>query len=157
MVKQKKVAKFGANAAPVKRPVVGEPIYEGGHPLAWRFSHTDRGGPFAWNIEPAEKFHEVIHKLVQFETKNWNEITAGGSHYIATNKLTDEARTRLIEIQKDDLDALLSLRLTGENRVWCVKSDHIVRPLWWDEGHGVYKTERDKGDRAKRRRRGDRG
>lgn len=92
-------------------------------------------------------------KLSEFEDKNWNEITQGGSHPIPIEKLCEDARKRLVEIEKDDLDELLSLRLTGPNRVWCVKNGHLVRPLWWDEKHEVYLVEKDKADRRKRKRR----
>jgi hypothetical protein len=148
-----KNAKFGAVPAPRKKPVFGEPLYDDGHPLAWRFSGVDRGGPFAWNIEPHEKFHEILHKLFEFENKNWAEITAGGSHPIPVDRLCPEAQKRLVDIEKDDFDELLSLRLTGANRVWCVKSGHIVRPLWWDAEHQVYPVAKDPADRKKKKRR----
>ncbi|AWW74573.1 hypothetical protein CD351_09060 [Erythrobacter sp. KY5] len=151
--KRDKKAKFGAHPAPVKSPVIREHHFEDGHPLAWRFGQTDKAGPFAWDIQPDQKFREVMLKLCEFESKNWNEITAGGSHPIATEKLCDEAKSRLVEIERDDLDELLSLRLAGKNRVWCIKSGHLLRPLWWDEEHQVYPVEKDKADRKKRRRR----
>lgn len=151
--RNKKQAKFGADAAPEKKPVIREHQFEDGHPLAWRFGQADRGGPFPWDIQPDPKFREVMVKLSEFENKNWNDITAGGSHPIETDKLCDAARKRLVEIEKDDLDELVSLRLAGANRVWCVKSGHLLRPLWWDENHQVYPVEKDKADRQKRKRR----
>lgn len=153
MAKPNKLPKFGAKPDPKKKPVIIEHRFDDGHPLAWRFGQADKGGPFAWSIAPHEKFHEVVHKLFEFEAMNWNDITAQGSHPIATDKLCDDARARLVEIEKDDLDDLLSLRLTGTNRVWCVRTGHILRPLWWDENHKVYPVEKDKADRAKRKRR----
>ena len=153
MGKNKKIPVFGAKPAPKKKPIIADHEFEDGHPLAWRFSHTDKGGPFAWNIQPLEKFHEVLNKLFEFESKNWNEITAGGSHPIQIERLCDVAKQRLIDIQRDDLDELLSLRLTGPNRVWCERRGHIVRLLWWDENHHVYPTPKDKGDRKKAARR----
>lgn len=148
-----KKPKFGANPTAKKKPIIAEHIYEDGHPLAWRFSHVDRGGPFAWNIESHEKFHEVLHKLFEFEGKNWNEIKAAGSHPIETSSICEDAKKRLVEIEQDDLDELLSLRLAGANRVWCVRRGHILRPLWWDENHQVYPTPKDKADRKKAARR----
>jgi hypothetical protein len=146
----KKKPKFGAEPTLKKKPVISEHVYEDGHPLAWRFSHADKGGPFAWNVQPHEKFHEVLHKLFEFEGKNWSEITLGGSHSIPIDKICNEAQTRLVEIERDDLDELLSLRLSGDNRVWCVKTGHLIRPLWWDEKHGVYPVAKDRADRRKR-------
>lgn len=150
---QQKTAKFGARASDKKRVVIPEHKFDDGHPLAWRFGRPDRGGPFAWNIADGEKFREIMHKLFEFEDKNWNEIMAGGSHPIPVERLCDAARARLVEIERDDLDELLSLRLTGANRVWCIKNGHILRPLWWDEHHQVVPVPKDRGDRKKERRR----
>jgi hypothetical protein len=150
--KQKK-AKFGADPKPEKKAHYKDPSLEDGHPLAWRFSGADRGGPFAWSIEDNAKFREVIEKLYEFEGKNWNDITAGGSHPIAVEQLCKEAKDRLLAIERDDLDELMSLRLTGPNRVWCVRDGHIMRVFWWDAEHQVYPTVVDKADREKERRR----
>lgn len=152
-----KVAKYGVEPKPKKKVVVSEPLYEDGHPLAWRFSRCDINGPFAWNVQPAEKFREVLHKLFELESKSWTEIKNTGSHPIPVAKLCKEARDRLVQIEQDDLDALVSFRITGPNRVWCVKNGHIMRPLWWDENHQVYPTEKDPADRRKRKRREGKG
>ena len=148
-----KKAKFGATPDPQKKAHVPDPELSDGHPLAWRFSGADRGGPFAWTIVQDDKFREVVEKLYAFEGKAWNEITQGGSHPIAVASLCKEARDRLIEIERDDLDELMSLRLTGPNRVWCIRSGHIMRVFWWDAEHQVYPTPVDKADRKKRNRR----
>lgn len=148
-----KNAKIAEKPEPVKRAQFNEPVMDDGHPLAWRFSHVDLGGPFPWCIECREEYHSVVHTLFEFESKNWNEITSGVSHLIPTEQLCKEARDRLVEIQKDDFDNLLSLRVTATSRVWCVKIGHIVRPLWWDAEHQVYPVAKDRGDRAKARRR----
>lgn len=146
-----KHAKFGADPQPEKKAKFQEPALEDGHPLAWRFSGSDRDGPFSWKIKDNAKFREVIEKLYEFEGKNWSEITQGGSHPIEVSKLCDDAKKRLVELKRDDLDVLMSLRLTGPNRVWCIRSGHIMRVLWWDEDHKVYPVEVDKADRKKRR------
>lgn len=152
-----KVAKFGAAPQPKKKAIVREHVFDDGHPLAWRFGQCDSKGPFAWDVQPHEKFREVLHKLFEFEDKTWAEILAGGSHQIPVPKICKEARDRLQDIERDDLDTLISLRLTGANRVWCIKNGHIMRPLWWDEHHKVYPTEKDRGDRKKRKRREGKG
>ena len=148
-----KIARYRAEPKPKKKIVVPEPLFEDGHPLAWRFGGCDLEGPFAWSIPNHEKFREVLQKLFHLEEKTWDDIRGGGSHIIEVARLCKEARQRLVEIEKDDLDILVSLRLTGPNRVWCIKTGHILRPLWWDEHHKVYPTEKDRGDRRKRKRR----
>ena len=152
MAKNLKQAKFGAKPNPKKSAKIAEHQVEDGHPLAWRFGQADRGGPFAWSISPPEKFQEVIEKLASFEDKNWNEITRGGSHTIPTAELCEDAKSRLIALERDDLDELLSLRLAGDDRVWCVKQGHLLRPLWWDADHQVYPVLKDKADRRKKKR-----
>jgi hypothetical protein len=147
-----KKPKFGANPNPQKQARYQEPRLDDGHPLAWRFSSSDKGGPFGWLIQTDSKFREIIEKLYEFEGKNWNEITEGGSHLIPVDQLSKSAKDRLVEIRKDDLDELMSLSLTGPNRVWCIRNGHIMRVLWWDENHQVYPTPIDKNDRKKERR-----
>lgn len=153
MAKSEKRAKIAAEPQPEKKARFADPTFDDGHPLAWRFSHSDREGPFAWNITDGTKYKEVLEKLYDFESKNWEEIKAGGSHPIALRKLCEDARKRLVEIQLDDLDELLSLRLSGPNRVWCIRNGHIVRVLWWDANHQVYPVLKDKADRRKLRNR----
>ncbi|WP_157602430.1 hypothetical protein [Sphingomonas sp. PR090111-T3T-6A] len=148
-----KKAKFGATPQPEKKARHQDPTLDDGHPLAWRFSGADRGGPFAWTIAEDDKFRQVVEKLYEFEGKNWSEITASGSHAIPVARLCKEAQDRLVDIERDDLDELMSLRLTGPNRVWCVRTGHIMRVFWWDADHKVYPTPIDKADRKKIKRR----
>lgn len=121
--------------------------------MAWRFSSCDRTGPFAWSIDDDGKFREVIERLSEFEGKNWNEITATGSHPMPVAKLSDIAKKRLVFLEMDDLDELMSLRMNGPSRVWCIRSGHIMRVFWWDADHQVYPTLIDKNDRKKLQRR----
>lgn len=129
-----------------------DPCIEG-HPLAWRFSGCDKEGPFGWTIAEDAKYREVIEKLHEFEGKTWPEIIATGSHSIEVHLICKDAQDRLVAIERDDLDELMSFRLTGPNRVWCEKAGHIMRILWWDENHAVYPTLKDPSDRRKAKRR----
>lgn len=128
--------KFSAAPQPEKKPKFQDPCIEG-LPLAWRFSGADRAGPFSWSIQPDAKFREVLGKLEEFEGKNWADIIAAKSHPIAVKDLCKEAQDRLMQIKRDDLDELMSFRLTGLNRVWCVQVGNIMRALWWDPEHKV--------------------
>lgn len=85
--------------------------------MAWRFSACDRAGPYSWAIGEDAKFREVIEKLHEFEGKTWAQIIETGSHAIEVHEICKEARDRLVEIERDDLDELMSFRLTGPNRV----------------------------------------
>lgn len=106
--------------------------------ILWSFSILDRAGPFGVHLcESVEKLVEVLHKKREFEGMTWSDIHRGGSHEIEPDSLCKEAKDRLIEIDMDDVDALLSLRLTGKNRLWCVREENILRVLWWDPDHLV--------------------
>jgi hypothetical protein len=142
-----------------KKPKVGKSPSDGiqGLPVAWRLREADKGGPFSWaNLAEPARYKEVLEKLSELEGKNWNQIKEGGSHPIPVEKLEKEARDRLVELKKDDLDELMSLRLAGDDRVWAIQqAEHknIFRVLWWDPDHGVYKVARDKADRKKKKNR----
>lgn len=131
-----KNATFGAPPIPEKTPKFQDPCIDG-LPLAWRFSGADNGGPFEWDIQPDAKFREVLEKLHEFEGKNWAEIIKTKSHPIAVTGICKEARDRLTDIKRDDVDELMSFRLTGPNRVWCIQAGNIMRALWWDPEHKI--------------------
>ena len=78
-----------------------------------------------------------MEKLQEFERKNWDEITRGGSHPIPVAEIVKSARRRLQEISKDDVDELMSFRLTGSKRVWCVRQFSVMKVLWWDPNHEI--------------------
>ena len=137
MGKKPKIAKHLQNLVPQKIPKTKDPEI-GGSPLAWRFSACDKGGPFAWtSLEHGNPYKEVIERLHEFETKEWDEIVRGGSHPIQVYKCEKPARDRLVEIQQDDVDELMSFRISGKKRVWCIQDRNIMRVLWWDPDHAI--------------------
>lgn len=133
-----KTAKIAEQPKPAKSAKIAkEPLLEGGA-LAWRISILDREGPFGWNqlTDPA-KLHEIITKLHEYEDKQWADIIKMGSHPVERHRLCKEARDRLKDIDQDDVDELMSFRLTGKNRVWCIRHLNVMRILWWDPKHAV--------------------
>lgn len=78
-----------------------------------------------------------MEKLQEFEKKNWDEITRSGSHPIAVSRIEKQAQNRLREIDKDDVDELMSFRLSGARRVWCVRQLSVMKVLWWDPNHEI--------------------
>jgi hypothetical protein len=136
-VAKPKVAKHLQNPEPRKRPKSRDHEIDG-FPLAWRFSGCDKGGPFSWAaLDHGAPFREVIERLQEFETKQWAEIINTGSHPVEIHKCEKPAKDRLAEIKQDDLDELMSFRISGTKRVWCIKDGNIMRVLWWDPDHQV--------------------
>lgn len=141
---------FG-NIEPVaeKKPRFFDPPALDGKPISWRFSSCDRNGPFSWSglIDPAYKC--ILEKLHEYESKNYDEITRAGSHPIEVYRLSDAAKARLKEIQMDDIESLMSFRCEGDDRVWCIPQNGVMRILWYDPDHMVYPVAKDKNDRNK--------
>lgn len=136
MGKKQKLAKHLQNPEPQKIPH-SDPEIEG-LPLAWRFSGCDRGGPFSWAaLDHGKPFEEVMNRLREFEIKSWEELMRTGSHPVEVWKCERSAQDRLAEIKQDDLDELMSFRIAGKKRVWCIKDRNIMRILWWDPEHEI--------------------
>ena len=106
--------------------------------IAWRFRLCDHDGKWAWSklFRPAD-CKRVIKRLGEFEIMNWNEIIRTGSHPIDTANLTKDARNRLQEIHRDDIDQFFSFRISGIERVWCIKQQNMMYVLWWDPKHEI--------------------
>jgi hypothetical protein len=126
---------------------------DGRLPLSWRFGHSDKGGPYSWLVLGAPEIHALMLRLPEFEFMTWDQLQAAGCHQISSSELCDEAKTRLRELEYDDIDELMAYRITGAKRMWCMKDGSLMRVLWWDPDHQVYPTEVDRADRIKRKRR----
>lgn len=125
---------------PEKRPktVFSQSQIEG-RPLAWRFSHADKDGQWAWSgwEDNPSVFLAVLERLHSYESLNWNEIIQTGSHPISLARLAPEAFRRLEAKNLDDIEELMSFRINGEERVFCVRHENIMNVLWYDPRHEV--------------------
>lgn len=101
----------------------------------------DKNGDWSWRGIDEKTIWEDIHsKLSEFERKTWNEILIKEryrNHLIVISKICPRAQKRLRKIKQDDIDELVSLRLTGQKRVWGIKEGNILKVLWWDPDHTV--------------------
>lgn len=68
----------------------------------------------------------------------WKEILGRDSHEVNVEQISKAAQKRLTEIRLDDFQTLVSLRFTGKERLWGVKSQNILKIIWWDPNHDVY-------------------
>ena len=99
--------------------------------------------PFGWHELTKDKVTEIRTKLAALENSTWSEILVQSkkqNHFIAVADLEPEAQRRLLDLHMDDVDAVLSLRLSGEERVIGIKYDVAVSLLWWDPKHQVCKS-----------------
>lgn len=109
-----------------------------GQPLCWRYSNADRNGPWSWSelVDPTEykKVQEMLHN---FEGLNWQQIIGTGSHPIQKNRLIKGAQDRLEELKLDDLEEIMSFRLEGDMRVFCIRDRNLMHVFWYDPKHEI--------------------
>lgn len=109
-------------------------------PPAWQVSLMEMMTPYGWRDIRPEKLREVREKLKDFESMTWHEILTASrhrNHPVSIDQLCKEARDRLEEIGQADIEELVSLRLSGPERVWGIRAENVLKILWWDPSHAV--------------------
>jgi len=107
----------------------------------WLFESLDLDGPFGWDaIDKNELISKVLPRIKNLETMTWQEIfnDRKRNHEVELNGLSKAAKDRLIKINKDHHDSLVSLILGGKPRIWGIRSGSSLKILWWDPEHAVY-------------------
>lgn len=122
---------------PEKQPKTGDSVDYNALQLSWHLSLAETVDPFGWH---RIDIGALRAKLAVFEGKTWNEVLVADSrrnHSVQQDALCKTARDRLAAIGQDDVDDLVSLRLTGTERIWGIRHKHILKILWWDPEHEV--------------------
>lgn len=112
---------------------------------SWRISRIELVDPYGWHTLDIVSIASIKTKLSYFETMTWREILLDSkkqNHFIDIYKLSPLAQARLKDICQDDIDELVSLRLTGTQRVWGIWETGVLNLLWWDPNHQVYPTQK---------------
>lgn len=113
--------------------------------IVWRFGAVDLDGEWGWRSVASRYWWErILPKLRGFETMTWAELfsAAGGRregnnhHPVEVERLTKSAVGRLEEIGQDDVSELVSLRLTGTERIYGIRDRRALKLLWYDRYHG---------------------
>ena len=107
---------------------------------AWRISSLQMVDPYGWHQIEKAKLQEIQQKLALFESLTWNEILVKAqkqNHSVLRRDLCKAAQDHLVEIGLDDVDELVSLHLSGKERVWGIRSHNVLTVLWWDPDHAV--------------------
>ncbi|HSX38101.1 MAG TPA: hypothetical protein VLE95_04640 [Chlamydiales bacterium] len=97
----------------------------------------DREGPWGWDQFDPLQIKELLQKIFKNQKLTWQDLRNNGSHFVNRSDLCPEAQKRLMQIKKDDLDQLFSLRITGRKRLWGIKEGNVLWLLWWDPEHTV--------------------
>lgn len=107
---------------------------------SWQISLLQMIDPWGWHDLEKTKTEEIKKKLAEFEEKDWNTILVKEkrrNHRIPVNNLCKGAQGRLAEIGQDDVDYVVSLRLSGQERVFGILNMGVLRLLWWDPDHQI--------------------
>jgi hypothetical protein len=109
---------------------------------SWRIRRMEFADPFGWHALDAQRLEYVREKLSNFETMTWEEILVKAkkqNHSVSVADLCTDARDRLNVVcgGRIDVDELVSLRLTGKERVWGILDRGVLSLLWWDPDHSV--------------------
>ncbi|WP_319548828.1 hypothetical protein [Desulfogranum marinum] len=139
MAKQKR-PKANYNPTPKKQPKsLNLPNYNSANP-SWRFSKLELADPFGWHTIDTDLLHRIREQLQAFESMTWNEILVVGKkhhHSIPVYKLCAEAQKRLHALKLDDIETLISLKMTGVERIWGIRQQSSLLLLWWDPSHQI--------------------
>ena len=113
--------------------------------IVWTFSILDQEGSWGWRTAASSVWWgEILPKLQNFESMIWGDLAkaSGGRrkgnnhHFVKVEKLTKQARDRLVELKQEDVSELFSLRLTSRTRIYGVRDRRALKLLWYDIYHG---------------------
>jgi len=111
--------------------------------ISWHIGSIDLDGDWAWsNVDSGNFISEILPKVKNFETMQWSEILNRNNHEIQVSQICRDAQKRLAEIKKDDTETLISLRLSGKERIWGIRYKNILKIIWWDPNHSVYPSDK---------------
>lgn len=107
---------------------------------SWRIGLLEMVDPFGWHAIEKQKLIQIQGKLSNFEGLTWNEILVTNkhrNHSVEKYKIIKHAQDRLSELEQDDIDEVVSLRLSGQERIWGIRDQSVLRLLWWDPEHQI--------------------
>jgi len=141
MGKKKKQPHVLKIPSPSKSPTAAAIIdWEKFHP-AWSVKNLEMAhSSFGWQKISKQKLNEIREKLSNFETRTWHEILIASkkqNHRIPISQLSKMAIKHLQDMNQIDIDDLISLHLSGKERIWGIKDRNILILLWWDPDHLV--------------------
>jgi hypothetical protein len=95
--------------------------------------------PFGWQRVDGPTIQYVRSRLAHLETMTWSEILVKAkkqNHSIRTEDICSAAQQRL-EALGLLLDDVVSLRLSGRERVYGYLDNGVLIVLWWDPLHQI--------------------
>ncbi len=124
----------------------GKIIAQGGDPgqyysqnPAWTFANADQE-MWAFSQEHMGEliWTELFPRLMALETQTWSEILVRDkkqNHSLDLKDLNKVAQDRLIS-KYIEAESLISLRITGNHRLYGYMTGRVFNVLWYDDIHG---------------------
>lgn len=124
---------------PGRKPKTAEDVPTGNNARpSWRIGALEMVDPYGWHRLDADGIRYIHGKLSNFESMKWSEILENRqNHPVSVGIISKEAQERLAALNQDDIDELISLRLSGKERVWGIREHSALKVLWWDPEHQV--------------------
>ena len=127
----------------------GKRIAQGGDPEryysenpAWTFANSDQEMWAFSQDHMGELFWtEILPRLKALETQTWSEILVRNkkqNHSLDLDELNKVAQDRLAS--KIEAESLISLRITGNHRLYGYMTGRVFNVLWYDDNHGDNST-----------------
>lgn len=124
----------------------GKSIAQGGDPEqyysqnpAWTFANADQEmWAFSQDHIGEVIWSEIIPRLKALETQTWGEILVRDkkqNHSLNPDDLNKAAQDRLAS-RYIEAESLISLRVTGNHRLYGYMSGRVFNILWYDADHG---------------------
>ncbi|MCM1190516.1 MAG: hypothetical protein NC541_14630 [bacterium] len=110
---------------------------------AWTFANADQE-MWAFSQEHIEKVFwiEILPRLKALESETWGEILVRDkkqNHSLDLNDLNKAAQDRLAS-KYIEAESLISLRITGNHRLYGYMTGRVFNVLWYDDNHGDNST-----------------
>jgi hypothetical protein len=105
---------------------------------SWHFDKLDLEYFIDWkDLDREELITDILPKLKAFEKLTWGEIRGRRNHFVPISSLISEAQRRLEQLKIEDIEELISLRFSGEKRLYGIQYESIIKILWWDAHHKI--------------------
>lgn len=106
---------------------------------AWTFANSDQNmWAFAEEHIGEAIWTEIMPRLKALETQTWSEILVRDkkqNHSLDLNDLNKIAQNRLAA-RYIEAESLISLRVTGNHRLYGYMTGRVFNVVWYDDEHG---------------------
>lgn len=112
--------------------------------ICWHVGKIDWDGPWGMRACRNIDFRRLVDETISnWETMTWAELyqASGGRrrgtnhHPILVSKLSSTAKKRLKDIEEDDIETIVSLRINSRERLYGIRAGQVFEVLWYDPWH----------------------